>query len=328
MKEKDLIEFAKIMKGTFKPITDNVMIQCPFAEWEHAGEDEDPSMSLKVNDHGDSFFHCFGCKTTGTSLDEMVFRLEHHGYDPAKARLLHDFIEKAEKNLDEMSTEWEDTRHSKPIVRLDQIPSGVTVFEDRDFINLFGSDGYCDYLENERGVSHKTSKTFGIGYDDRFNRVVLPVRWHTGEIVGAVGRAVAGYDYYNYWKFPRRLVLFGEHLLRREPVILTEGAFDCMATHQAGFNAVASLGTEVASEQYDKLVEWGEPVITFFDGDKAGADAAEKVRVRLTSRGVPVTSVFPPDEQDPGKLDSSEIQSILTRLAKPAANVMPPTRWE
>ena len=329
MKREDVKKLAELLRS--ERIIDsgsNVSIQCPFAPWTHKSRsDNDPSMSLSVNDKGESFYHCFGCKQSGLGLGVMVFKLEDMGFDKARAQRLHAFIESAEARIDKLTSEWEEVRKPTEVNKLGRVHSETTIYDDQLFVDLFGDKVYHPYLE-KRGVSRETCEKFGLGFDQRWQRVVMPVRWHTGQIVGAVGRSVVGKDYYNYWKFPRRLVLFGENLLTPDPVVLTEGPFDCMKTRQAGFNAVGILGSELSKEQIDKLVEFAEPVVLFLDGDEPGRDAAKRYRAKLEARGLRVTAdVSPPEGIDPGKMSSADIKSHLQSFADTKTPIQAPPYW-
>lgn len=331
MRKSDLVRFAQKLRSDSVDAGDNVLIQCPFAPWTHkSGRDRTPSMSVRVNDHGASPYHCFGCEQQGKSLDMLVFRLMDFGFDKELAAGLHELIADAEEGLEPLDLSWDAVRTPPPLVRLRlPPPPEVRVVPEVEFVRRFGQGVYVPYLRR-RGLREETVKAFQIGFDVDAQRVVTPVRWHTGEIIGAVGRAIWPEDpkpHFNYWKFPKSLVLFGEHLLREEPVVVCEGPFDVMKVWQAGFNAVAVLGAKFKQTQVDKLVEWGQPVTVFFDPDDTGRTQGERLEAALRRAGLPVARLEPPEGYDAGKMSSEALRKILGPSILGPADVQPPTYW-
>ncbi len=120
-----------------------------------------------------------------------------------------------------------------------------------------------------------------------FNRITFPIRNRMGQIVGTGGR-VLGEGQPKYLNgpeteiFSKRRALYGidraRNHLRASPPLVVEGYMDVIALHQAGFpTAVAPLGTALTEEQLDLLWRHAPAPVICFDGDAAGARAAERV---------------------------------------------------
>jgi len=159
-----------------------------------------------------------------------------------------------------------------------------------EFLDQFESAGH-EYLI-ERGLSVETQKAWGTRWDATQQRVVFPVRLHGGDLIGAVGRTVNNGipKYWNYEKFAKAQVLFGEHLVRGRQIVVVEGPLDALAVWQAlgdsveEIGVVASMGSELSRVQIQHLVDLSEEVILFMDNDPAGLTASRKNGKQLQGR--------------------------------------------
>lgn len=332
MKQDDIEGFAEILGADTLDANGNLLVQCPFAPWTHkSGRDRTPSMSIQVNSTGHSAYHCFGCKEEGGDLDMMLFRLDDYGFDREIIRDLRKFVEVKELvGGGEALVTGNYEKKVLPVVRMSQPPPKdlVAVMDDADFAKSYAPAYDHPYIAG-RGIKPETAETFDIRFDSYRDMVVLPIRWYTGELVGAKGRAVTQRGHYNYWRFPKALCLFGEHLLKGETVIVTEGEFDAMKVHQAGFNAVSVMGAKFSIEQVNKLVEFGQDVVIFFDNDEVGQEQAGRLRKALRDRDISAQIVMPPEGRDAGELSSEEIKTILAPLLTPEelVNTPLPSFW-
>ena len=128
-----------------------------------------------------------------------------------------------------------------------------------------------------------------------FNRVTFPIRDRRGRIVSFGGRTLGdGKPKYlngpETGLFQKRRTLFALDLAREAvrgrigsadrvgaELVVVEGYMDVIALHQAGFaGAVAPLGTALMEEQLEELWRLSPMPILCFDGDAAGARAAER----------------------------------------------------
>jgi DNA primase len=119
-----------------------------------------------------------------------------------------------------------------------------------------------------------------------FNRVMFPIRDRRGRVVSFGGRAMGDGQpkYLNGPEtalFSKRRTLYGLDLAKAAPktapIIAVEGYMDVITLHQAGFpGAVAPLGTALTEEQLEELWRLSPVPVLCFDGDAAGARAAER----------------------------------------------------
>ena len=178
---------------------------------------------------------------------------------------------------------------------------------------------------------------------DRFrDRLIIPI--HKGsDVVGFGARADREPKYINSpaspW-FNKSQLLYGlNKVVKGEPIVVVEGYFDVMTAWQAGYNAVAPMGTAFTHEQAT-VIGRSFPKVTFaFDGDKAGRNATAKAieagrnafprstgiapygRGRMTTTTYLQTAMYVapmPDGQDPDtfiRTNPAEWQALLDHPA-------------
>jgi 5S rRNA maturation endonuclease (ribonuclease M5) len=347
VKAVDIEKLAAVLDSSSRDLGDNVLVQCPFAPWKHkGGADDTESMSIKVNDRGPSVYYCHACDEAGRNLDQLMVRLDEFGLDDDTFERASTLIDKSMASLEEMTDDYEDV--VKPPLRVSlhlPPPSEIQQYTDMDYEYTFGplDQTGVDYLRYERKVSKASAELWGLRYDETEQRIVFPIRWHDGTIVGASGRAARKelrrdadgkkeVPYYNYWRFEKKYVLFGEHLLTEEPVVVVEGQFDAIKVRQAGFNCVATMGAKIGRQskqhgQVRKLVEWGQPVVIFFDNDEAGEKGEERLRKALERQGIRVQSIAPPPGRDAGDLSKSSLIEMLGPLVSVEKVIDVPEYW-
>jgi DNA primase len=133
----------------------------------------------------------------------------------------------------------------------------------------------------------------GGGHYDRFRgRLLFPIRDPQGQTVAFGGRSL-GSDQPKYLNSPETPIhskgqlLFALDLARdairaRGRALLVEGYVDCLMAHQHGFTeTVAALGTAFTPAQLALLRRHASEVVTFFDADAAGQQAAERAEALL-----------------------------------------------
>lgn len=309
------------------------------------------------------FFKCFGC---GAGGDVISFVQRRDGVPFADA--VRTLAQRAGVQLEPETPQAALRRSERETIyegnRL------AAVFFSRALASKAGAAAR-EYLEN-RGISAETIERFKIGYappewgalvqemqrneidlriaakaglvkqgqrgyyDFYRDRVMIPTRATTGEVIAFGGRALGDAEpkYLNTTTTP--VYVKGRHLFaldmarraaqREGAFIVVEGYLDCIALHQAGFeNAVASLGTSFTQEQAGELRKYAEHVFLCFDGDTAGGSAATKA-VETASKvvehaGSSVRVVLLPPGDDPDSFvrehGSQGFHALLER-AKPA----------
>ena len=182
---------------------------------------------------------------------------------------------------------------------------------------------------------------------DRFRaRIMFPIRDSRGRVVAFGGRLMPDADegpkYLNSPETPvfhKARELYGLYEARRatrggdgrglDRLIVVEGYMDIVALAQNGIsNSVATLGTAVGTEHFERLYRNTSEVVCCFDGDRAGRQAAWRaLEASLPSLrdGRQCKFVFLPDGEDPDSLVRSEGRASLEeRVAssKPAGEYL------
>lgn len=299
----DVVESRMTLKKTGK----NYSGLCPFHD------EKTPSFSVSPDKQ---FYHCFGCKESGTALT-FVMNFE---------RL--EFVEAVEMLAQSLGLEVprEQGRHRGPTRSdSDNEPLYAALEQAEQFYrrSLRDAPAAIEYLK-ARGLTGEIARDFGIGYAppgwqnitdqlsgagekvrldaglqiknergrvyDRFrDRVMFPIRDTRGRIIGFGGRVLGkdddGPKYLNSPETPvfqKGSELYGLYEARRalrriDRLLVVEGYMDVVALAQHGVaNAVATLGTASGEAHFHKLFRYADEVICCFDGDQAGRQAAWK----------------------------------------------------
>ena len=202
---------------------DQLRGRCPL----HGGEGQE---TFHVNT-AEQVFHCFSCGAGGSVLG-LVAKIEHCGLREA-----------AEKVSD-----WRGVTDN--VAQLQK----TTVTKKRNPVPPLGFrlrrvDVRHPYLAS-RGIGEATAREFGIGFYAgpglMSRRLVIPIEYEAGRLVGYCGRSLDGSE--PRYRFPagfaKSQVLFNLHraiATGRPTAIVVEGFFDCLKVHQAGFGSVVAL---------------------------------------------------------------------------------------
>lgn len=153
------------------------------------------------------------------------------------------------------------------------------------------------------GASEEDFVEIGLGYkDDRGRvhdhfrgRIMFPITDTTSRVVGFGGRILPDVQdrtnaqlpkYKNSpetYLYQKRRVLYGLDQARAKVVALGEvvvcdGYTDVIGFWQAGVdNAVATCGTALSDEHFERLKNFARRIVLSFDADNAGQDAAERL---------------------------------------------------
>lgn len=152
---------------------------------------------------------------------------------------------------------------------------------------------YHPYLAT-RGIDFETAEDLQIGYDERMNRIVIPV-YHHGDLVGWQKRSIPAGDwgpgtappagttfvpkYLNPPGFPKHQVLYNLDLVEsrgERTIILVESPFSVIKAEALGIpNVVATFGASPSDDQLRQLRKF-DKVHVWYDGDDAGYRGSEK----------------------------------------------------
>ena len=147
--------------------------------------------------------------------------------------------------------------------------------------------------EIERGgliIKSQNSKLAAQNYYDRFRgRIIFPIFDASGKVIAFGGRMYPEREneakYVNSPEtnlYQKGKVLYGfnkskSEILKESECIIVEGYMDMIMSWQSGIkNVVASSGTALTADQLKILRRLSEKLITAFDMDKAGEDAARR----------------------------------------------------
>jgi DNA primase len=280
---------------------DELRGRCPI----HQGEGQS---SFHVN-LAKNAFHCFSCKAHGNVLD-FVAAMEKCSVRDAAIKLAEWFTVSGEPVVEPAK--------EKPADSGGGVGDTETAVNKPLTFQLKGVDCSHPYLA-ERGISKETAEYFGVGFfsgkGSMNGRIVIPIHNQHGELVAYAGRAIDGSEprYKLPAGFHKSLGLFNLDRVAEAEVVLVEGFFDCMKVHQAGFPAVALMGSSLSEAQEELLVAKFERVVVMLDGDEPGRQATAVCLTRLASRLWIRVAVVPEGKQ-PDLLSSEELQQILQSL--------------
>ncbi len=145
------------------------------------------------------------------------------------------------------------------------------------------------------------------------NRIIFPVRNISKQITGFGGRVVdQGEPKYlnspDSSYFAKRKLLYGFAasrlpIARAKTAILVEGYLDLLALAQAGIsNVVATCGTAFTSDQARMVRRGATALVVFFDGDRAGLQAAVRACHMAMAAGLEPEVARCPEGEDPDSL--------------------------
>ena len=176
------------------------------------------------------------------------------------------------------------------------------------------------------GVVFRTAK----GVKDIFeDRIIIPIKNESGNTIAFGGRILDEGEpkYINskdtkYFSKSRTLFLLDiakGYIRRVDMVIVTEGYFDAIALHRAGFeNTVAVLGTALTQQHAMRLSNLSKNIILAFDSDEAGKRAAIRSIEVLLSRGFDILVVDYGDYKDADSLYTKEGKEGIERVFEKA----------
>ena len=198
----------------------------------------------------------------------------------------------------------------------------------------FNGQGYSDEdLVNAGLLTENPEK--GTRYDRFRNRLMIPIRDHTGRVVGFGARTLEKDGIPKYLNSPQTALFDKSHLLygldmaRRHvrearQAVIVEGYMDVLQGWQAGFrNIVAQMGTALTDEQLRLLKRYTRRFVIALDADAAGMQATMRslevarealdrdVEVRFDARGLvrhegrlkaDIRVVTLPEGQDPDQI--------------------------
>lgn len=284
-----------------------VSIACPLAVVNHGdSDDHNMSCSISIDAEGPSWAKCFSfnCNFKGSFARLIRSAISKRPNPERYAYLLKYLVENEVDGLEAQIRQMENRveGHVDDRSNLPAPEQGRAMpVHDRDVLvesTLDPFSGMVPKYAIDRGISVEAAKAWELGYDQKHERLVFPVRRWDGALVGLTGRIVPsaavraeeeGYNvtkYHNYSGLNKQRYLYGTHLWEKgKPLVLVEGPIDCvrtwMALHERA-NVGATMGQGFSME-HRRLVKagWPKEVYIFGDNDAAGRAMSEKVFDRL-----------------------------------------------
>ncbi|KXU39418.1 DNA primase [Ventosimonas gracilis] len=337
LKRTDLVEVVSA-RVALKKNGKNYSACCPFHQ------EKTPSFNVSPDKQ---FYHCFGC---GASGDALRFVMEHDRLDFPEAVELLARAAGLSVPREAGADPRERLTQESPLYGL---LSMATQFYQQSLKQHPARQAAVDYLK-KRGISPQMVQAFALGFAppgwdnlhklvqadqakqqslieagllvhnegsgkryDRFrDRLMFPIRDHSGRVIGFGGR-VLGDDKPKYLNSPETALfhksheLYGLYELRQKPgkldeILVVEGYLDVIALAQAGLcNAVATLGTATSEQHIKRLLRLAPSILFCFDGDSAGRKAAWRAleaALPALFDGKRTRFLFLPDGEDPDSL--------------------------
>jgi DNA primase len=348
---RDRLSIVEVISGyvTLKKAGRNHVGLCPF----HA----EKTPSFTANDER-GLFHCFGCGAGG-SVFTFVMRAESIGFREAVellARRAGVAVPERRENGGEPRRQLIELNEAAQAYFLAALgsPAGAAAqrYVERrgltaPIVERYGL-GFCPAagglaralaaqrrsLEQAAGLGLIGRRADGSTYDRLRGRVTFPIRDGSGNIVGFGGRTL-GDDQPKYLNSPESSlfhkgnVLYGlfeaRHAIREAGrIIIVEGYLDALALVEAGIpHVAASLGTALTASQLRLARRFAPEIVVFFDGDRAGEQAAERAFGVCAEAGIWGLGAFLPQGFDPDSFvrrRGSEATHALLQAAVPLAD--------
>ena len=183
-------------------------------------------------------------------------------------------------------------------------------------------DGATPFTKVFRGISINTLRHFGAFYTNKSgleDRIFFPITDIRGKNSVYVGRHLLSNGNPRYLNYPSGVVMNPFPIIMAEKsssLVLVEGMFDLLNVFDKGLKNVActfgtnTLFNDTATRLLPYRTQGVSHIYLMFDGDKAGNDAANKLKPIIEEAGYIVEIITLEDDSDPGELSQEYIDSI------------------
>jgi len=271
---------------------DEVQFSCPFPG--HAYGDRNPSNSMNKET---TAWNCFGCHRAGNAI---TFVAMFEGISPAKAfHWLNQAYNKSYQSKDAATVLEEcigKSEKTNKIVSNTTITNGPvrTVNWAKVAENIGNAPESLVYML-ERKFAPVTLSAYEISYDEISDRIAIPIKNKSGELVGYKARTpydnvapryivlgdVGGDSTYQFKPCKISLEVFNLHRYSSGDVIICEGELNAIMLTQLGYRAIAISGSNPSDYQLEAIANTFDEVILFLDSDKAGKKCLKKISKEL-----------------------------------------------
>ena len=324
----------------------NGMLQCPF----HA----DQTASLKVYPNTNTF-NCFGCGKNGDQIEFCTLKegSKHKGLLKA-TELTGETTSPVNQPIQSQPQTKDLLNHTEILTQIfEGFKNGLNhpvSVKPREYLNGRGLDytklemGYNSGQFHHRGALSEADKqacikagllipyngsvpnASGITYTPfAKDCIIFPLRGKQHQIVSIYGRSITNNDKSKHYYLKNRSGLYpGYPKPGTTRLILTEAIIDAASLLQipeitAEYEILACYGTNGLSGEHLQAIrelQNLEEIIFFFDGDKAGGEAAQKYRQEFLNDlpNVKLSAVKIPEGQDVNSLLQGHEPEIFTHL--------------
>jgi DNA primase len=206
---------------------------------------------------------------------------------------------------------------------------GLALDAGDDFIKASGSAKIPSKLLQQAGLVVQHS---GRSIDKFVKRLIFVIKDVTGRVVGFGGRILEGEGakYINSPTTPlfdKSTSLYGleyarESIVSKGIAVVVEGYTDCIMAHAKGCkNVVATLGTSFTNGHARVLRRYANTVVLVFDGDTAGAEAANRAMEVCLSAHIDIKLATVPGGKDPCEFLLDKGKDAFEALVKDAEEV-------
>jgi DNA primase len=301
--EFDVEAYLTKRLGKVDPRRNDVWACCPFHN------ERTPSFHVDVDS---GVFNCFGCGEGG-SIAALVKHIERMPtiVDAEQWLIVHYGVL--------------NTVVDEPLELAFETPGPVEAYSIEDWL----LEPYMfrhPYLEG-RGISDKTQRVFGIGYNREGRSITFPYRDHAGHLVSIKHRALDKKTFWYEPPMPKRIkagVMFGLNIFLRQAarglrkLALTEAEIDAMSVYQAEEFGVAAIGGNQFTDELASLLIRVLPsdteLLVFTDNDAGGAVARNGVKEKLGGRFQlsAVSWSLYPEAKDANDVDTACIKQLIS----------------
>lgn len=168
-----------------------------------------------------------------------------------------------------------------------------------------------------RRLTREAAETYGILWDPRTSRWILPIRTPAGLLLGWQEKG-KGYFCNQPEGVKKSLTLFGP--LWTGTIILVESPLDAARIHSLGIpGAVAAFGAYVSEVQMRLIKATCMRLILALDNDTAGIEARDKLYRMWRPRGLPISfyDYSGATGKDPGDCSDEQVIQGIQRAHRP-----------
>ena len=288
MRLNDCIKFLKLLGiGEIKisEEEDWLRCSCPLAPWTHfKGVDENPSFGIKINDSGESGFHCFTCKS-GRLIDLLHIMHFTMGV-PVRASdffSLSEIFDEEQEERDITTTEFYVDNFLEEVIPPKKTPVPKAILEEYPLLETTPYEEEQILIENYligRGIRPDVCYDYQVRMQPVSSYILFPIIDTDGEVYRMhikvlhqkqffyVTPELAGHPEVAPWG--RKDFWFGIQFYSPiQPVVLVESETDVLRLRSMDIDNVIATCGPLTKPKADRITN--EVIYLGFDADAAGS---------------------------------------------------------